>query len=146
MTRRAVFLTLALLTPALPALAEVPRVVADTAVTGSLVQLVMGDLGQPQLLLAKGADEHDFALKPSQMRGISDATLAVWIGPELTPWMERALQGSSAAQLALLDAPGTERRNFAEGGGDHCEAAARTLFDTRAFAWLDERLRPDVLA
>lgn len=33
--------------------------------------------------------------------------------------MERALQGSSAAQLALLDAPGTERRNFAEGGGDH---------------------------
>lgn len=99
--------------------AEVPKVVTDIPPVHALVSLVMGDLGQPQLLLAKGADEHDFALKPSQMRGISDATLAVWIGPELTPWMERALQGSSAAQLALLDAPGTERRNFAEGGGDH---------------------------
>ncbi|GAB1479510.1 zinc ABC transporter substrate-binding protein [Paracoccaceae bacterium] len=99
--------------------AEVPNVVTDIPPVHALVSLVMGDLGQPQLLLAKGADEHDFALKPSQMRGISDATLAVWIGPELTPWMERALQGSNAAQLALLDAPGTERRSFAEGGGDH---------------------------
>ena len=99
--------------------AEVPKVVTDIPPVHALVSLVMGDLGQPQLLLAKGADEHDFALKPSQMQGISDATLAIWIGPELTPWMERALRSSSAAQLALLDAPGTERRNFAEGGGDH---------------------------
>jgi alpha-beta hydrolase superfamily lysophospholipase len=34
------------------------------------------------------------------------------------------------------------RFTAAEGGGDHCEAAARTLFDTRAFSWLDERMQP----
>lgn len=103
----------------LPALAEAPKVVTDIPPVHALVAQVMGDLGTPVLLLAKGADEHDFALKPSQMQDIADATLAVWIGPELTPWMERALQSSAAAQLALLDAEGTERRAFAEGHEDH---------------------------
>jgi pimeloyl-ACP methyl ester carboxylesterase len=30
----------------------------------------------------------------------------------------------------------------ADGAGDHCEAGARTLFDARAFGWLDERMQP----
>jgi alpha-beta hydrolase superfamily lysophospholipase len=29
-----------------------------------------------------------------------------------------------------------------EGGGDHCEAGARTLYHARSFAWLDALLRP----
>lgn len=33
----------------------------------------------------------------------------------------------------------------AEGAGDHCEAGARTLFDARAFGWLDDRLHPETL-
>lgn len=32
------------------------------------------------------------------------------------------------------------RFTVAEGAGDHCEAGARTLFDARAFGWLDDRL------
>ena len=52
--------------------AEVPKVVTDIPPVHALVAQVMGNLGQPQLLLAKGADEHDFALKPSQMQGIAE--------------------------------------------------------------------------
>jgi zinc transport system substrate-binding protein len=109
---------------AMPAAAEVPRVVTDIPPVQALVAQVMGDLGTPVLLLEKGADEHDFALRPSQMRDISQADLVVWIGPELTPWLERALQSSSAPALALLDAEGTQTRAFAEGeaeedGEDH---------------------------
>lgn len=122
--------------------AEVPKVVTDIPPVHALAAQVMGDLGQPQLLLAKGADEHDFALKPSQMQGIAEADLAVWIGPELTPWLERALQGSDAAQLALLDAEGTARRAFAEGDAhDHDHEAEHADGDdhsgTDPHAWLD---------
>jgi pimeloyl-ACP methyl ester carboxylesterase len=55
---------------------------------------------------------------------------------------------ASAPQLvaALTATPGNEFVRFtaADGAGDHCEAAARTLFHARAFAWLDRiRPRPD---
>lgn len=128
--RYTITLTLATLFP-LPALAEVPRVVTDIPPVHALVAQVMGDLGQPVLLLAKGADEHDFALKPSQMGEISDAALVVWVGPELTPWLGRALEGSGAAQLALLDAPGTRTRPYADGEEDHDHAGIDP------HAWLD---------
>lgn len=99
---------------ATPALAEVPSVVTDIPPVDALVAQVMGDLGQPVLLLSKGADEHDFQLKPSQAGAVADADLVVWIGPELTPWLDGALESRSegAASLALLDAEGTARRAY----------------------------------
>lgn len=110
-------ITLAL--TATPALAEVPNVVTDIPPVHALVAQVMGDLGQPKLLLARGADEHDFQLKPSQAGAVVDAGLVVWIGPELTPWLDSALEArpQGAAALALLDAEGTERRAYSGDGG-----------------------------
>lgn len=102
--------------PAL-AIAEVPRVVTDIPPVHALAAQVMGDLGAPVLLLGKGADEHDFALRPSQARAVAEADLVVWIGPELTPWLERALGG--AGRLALLRAEGTVLRAYEEGAEDH---------------------------
>lgn len=87
----------------LPLLAEVPVVVTDIPPVHAIVSQVMGDLGAPVLLLEKGADEHDFQLRPSQMEAIAYADLVVWVGPELTPWLDRALEGSAAASLPLLD-------------------------------------------
>ncbi len=106
-------ISLLLASTALPALAEVPRVVTDIPPVQALVAQVMGDLGAPELLLEKGADEHDFQLRPSQMRDISMANLVVWIGPELTPWLDRAL-GDRGDTLALLDAPETKTQAFPE--------------------------------
>lgn len=112
-------ITLAL--TATPAFAEVPRVVTDIPPVQSLVAQVMGDLGSPEFLLAKGADEHDFQLKPSQAGAVVDADLVVWIGPELTPWLEGAMESrpEGAAALALLDAEGTMRLAYAAEGEDH---------------------------
>lgn len=106
-----------LLATATPALAEVPKVVTDIPPVHALVAQVMGDLGAPELLLAKGADEHDFQLKPSQAGAVADADLVVWIGPELTPWLDGAMdtRPEGAAALALLDAEGTMRRAYGEG-------------------------------
>jgi zinc transport system substrate-binding protein len=113
-----------LIATATPALAEVPKVVTDIPPVHALVVQVMGDLGAPELLLGKGADEHDFQLKPSQAGAVADADLVVWIGPELTPWLDSAMEtrAEGAAALALLDAEGTMRRAYGEGaeeGHDH---------------------------
>jgi zinc transport system substrate-binding protein len=115
---RYIITLLASATPALatPALAEVPKVVTDIPPVHALVAQVMGDLGTPVLLLGKGADEHDFQLRPSQAGAVADSDLVVWIGPELTPWLEGAMESRAegAASLALLDAEGTMRRAYGE--------------------------------
>jgi zinc transport system substrate-binding protein len=104
-----------------PAMAEVPRVVTDIPPVHSLVAQVMGDLGQPDLLLEKGANAHSFQLRPSQAAGLQEAGLVIWIGPEMTPWLDRALAGTSTAkELRLLAAEGTFRQDFgAAGAHDH---------------------------
>lgn len=104
---------------ALPARAEVPRVVADTPVAHSLVAMVMGDLGAPELLLDRGADPHDFQLRPSQLRALHAAGLIVWIGPEMTPWLVDALESGRGQQdLALLHVPGTFLIGYGEDPAD----------------------------
>lgn len=118
-------ISLLLTSAAVPALAEVPRVVADIPPVHALVAQVMGDLGQPELLLDKGANAHSFQMRPSQAEGLQEAGLVVWIGPEMTPWLGRALEGTTdAAQLRLLATEGTYLQEFgAEPGHDHGDEA-----------------------
>ncbi|WP_415234099.1 zinc ABC transporter substrate-binding protein [Pseudorhodobacter sp.] len=106
------------------ALADAPKVVVDIAPVQALVAMVMGDTGAPGLLLPQGADAHDFQLRPSQARDLAAADLVIWVGPEMTPWLGRALMGGgNGATVALLDAPQVVRRGFegenAAAGHDH---------------------------
>ncbi len=138
---------IALLLTSTAAEAEVPAVVTDIPPVDALVAAVMGDLGQPQLLLDRGASAHSFSLRPSQAAAVADADLVVWIGPELTPWLATALDslGGTAARLDLLDAPGTERRDFAAEEDHHDHAAEEAEEATSGHdhagvdphAWLD---------
>jgi zinc transport system substrate-binding protein len=108
---------------AVPSWAEVPKVMTDIPPVHALVAQVMGDLGTPDLLLERGASEHDFQLRPSQAAALADAGLVVWIGPELTPWLDRALEGlgEGGAQLPLLAVPGTLTLAYAAGGAHMAE-------------------------
>jgi len=100
----------------LPVMAEVPRVVTDIPPVHALVAMVMGDLGTPDLLLDKGANAHSFQLRPSQAAGLQAADMVVWVGPQMTPWLDRALDGVSVGghRLELLDAKGTFLRKFGD--------------------------------
>ena len=129
---------------AFPAVAEVPQVVTDTPVVQSLVTTVMGDLSEPMLLLDRGADAHDFQLRPSQVRALAGADLVIWIGREMTPWLNRALQtGHDGQVIPLLATPGTRLRDY---GGDRADGAAvdegQDHAGTDPHAWLD----PSILA
>ena len=101
---------------AVPAMAEVPRVMTDIPPVQALAAQVMGGLGTPGMLLDKGGDEHDLQLRPSQMRALSGAGLVVWVGQELTPGLADALAASGVEALALLDQPATRRMDYASGG------------------------------
>lgn len=105
---------------AAPALAEPPQVVTDIPVTGSLVQQVMGDLGEVRVLIGEGSDPHHFQLRPSDARALQSADLLVWIGPELTPWLERTTTNlGEGTALSLLHVPGTHLQEFGADHGDH---------------------------
>ena len=111
------FAALVLAVSALPAFAEVPKVVTDIPPVTALVAQVMGDLGQPVQMLERGADEHDMQLRPSQVAALSQATLLVWIGPNLTPGLDTARQAApDLVSLALLNDPATMRLDYDAGG------------------------------
>jgi zinc transport system substrate-binding protein len=71
----------------------------------------MGDLGTPQVLVSGNADVHHISLRPSQASSLAAAQLLVWIGPELTPWLVKAVDAlpRSTVRLGLLALPETTR-------------------------------------
>ncbi len=133
-----------LLASVTPALAEVPRIVTDLPPVASLTAQVMGDLDAPLLLLEQGANAHSFQLKPSQAAALAEADLVIWIGPEMTPWLDRALAGAEGtAQLGLLDTPMTTLRRFGATGDnahddDHSDTHADEQNDGHGDEHADE--------
>ena len=97
--------------------AEVPHVVTDIPVVHSLVAQVMGELGTPDLLLDRGADPHNFQLRPTQAQALARADLLFWVGPEMTPWLVRAKEGVGlrGEAVELLTVEGVSLRDFGHG-------------------------------
>lgn len=95
----------ALLVSATSALASAPKVVTDIPPVQSLVAMVMGQIGTPDVLVASGTSAHDMALRPSQAKTLSEADVVVWIGPQLSPGFtdQLAALAPRAAQLTLVD-------------------------------------------
>lgn len=149
MVRSFLFSSVALAFTLSPALAEVPRVATDIPVVQSLAAMVMGSLGDPVVLMDAGADAHDYQLRPSQAAALEGADLLIWIGPEMTPWLERtAAARPEGSTLGLLADPGTERRFYgaasAEGHDGDADHEAKTDSHeghdhqgTDPHAWLD---------
>jgi zinc transport system substrate-binding protein len=117
------------------AFADTPKVVTDFGPIDSLTRQVMGDLGQPFMLLPKGGDPHDFQMKPSQAQALSDADLIFWDGPELMPALGDAIAalGTNAKSVPLLHAGGGKIRTYE---GDEGTDPHAWLDPTNADAWL----------
>ncbi|MFZ4789781.1 MAG: zinc ABC transporter substrate-binding protein [Candidatus Competibacteraceae bacterium] len=95
-----------------------PQVVASIKPVHSLVAGVMQGVGEPLLLVPGGASPHDYSLRPSDARAISQAQLVFWIGPELESFLVKPLNNAKGQvrAVALLDAPGVMTLPLREGG------------------------------
>lgn len=129
-------------------IADVPRVSADILPVHSLVARVMQGAGTPDLILSPGASPHGYAMKPSQAAALARADLVVWIGEDLTPWMQTPIQNlaGQAEVIELLAVEGTVVLPFREGAlfeegehdledGEHDHADDHGSIDPHA--WLD---------
>lgn len=97
--------------------AEVPNVATDITPVHSLVARVMQGVGEPSLIVAPGATPHGYSMRPSEAAALESADIVIWMGPELTPWLQDALGTLSgeAHAVALLDAPNTRTLVFRQG-------------------------------
>lgn len=114
--------TLALAAPlftlSLPAHAEVPKVVASIQPLHSLAAMVMDGLGTPALLVSGTASEHGYSLKPSDMRAIEAAKVAVIVDTGYETFLAKPLKarGSKITTIAMADLPGLTVYEPREGG------------------------------
>lgn len=85
-----------------------PAVTASIKPVHSLVAGVMAGVGTPNLLVAGAASEHDYALRPSQAKTLSQADLIFWVGPQLETFLIRPLVSlaPSAGKIALSSSAG----------------------------------------
>ncbi|SFI52186.1 zinc ABC transporter substrate-binding protein [Jannaschia pohangensis] len=99
------------------AFAEVPRVAVDIAPIHSLVARVMDGVGTPDLIVQSGASPHEYSLRPSEATALQKADIVFWIGPDLTPWLDDAIEtlATDASVTELLEADGTIELEFREG-------------------------------
>ena len=144
---RVVFIFTLLLAPL--AKAEVPRVVTSIAPLQGLVADIMAGVGSPVLLLDEPISPHDFAMRPSQAKAISDADVVFYIGQNMEPWLEKALKSRSNNNLvvALGNIPSQNRLDvreldeFGEHHDDHDHADAYDphmwLDPSNVLIWLD---------
>lgn len=98
------------------AMADVPSVAVDIAPVHSLVAQVMEGVGTPDLIVPAEASPHEFSLRPSAARALQDANVVFWVGEDLTPWMEDALENltGDATVVTLLELDETKTLPFRE--------------------------------
>ncbi|MEP4555310.1 MAG: zinc ABC transporter substrate-binding protein [Tateyamaria sp.] len=97
--------------------AEVPRVSVDIAPVHSIVAAVMGELGQPDLIVPPGASPHGYSMRPSEARALDQADLVFWMGSGLSPWLEGPIESlaGDATALDLLARPETQLLEVRDG-------------------------------
>lgn len=110
MSRNRIALSLSATLFAGAALAEVPQVAVDIAPVHSLVARVMQGVGDPMLIVSQGASPHEYNLRPSEATALQDADLVFWVSPDLTPWLDDAIDtlAAEATVIELLEAEGTQ--------------------------------------
>jgi zinc transport system substrate-binding protein len=98
---------------AAPAMAEI-RVAATIKPVHSLVAAVMGDVGEPALLLDGPASPHVTALRPSQARIIEDADVVFAVGEGLEAFLHDLMANGGTTIVELAEAPRIELLDYRE--------------------------------
>jgi zinc transport system substrate-binding protein len=101
-----------------PARATSPTVVVSIKPIHSLVSGVMEGVGVAKLLITGNQSPHNYALKPSDIRSLNEATVVFWIGEELETFLVKPLDSldSNGPIVDLIDSNDVELLKTREGG------------------------------
>ncbi|WP_312242472.1 zinc ABC transporter substrate-binding protein ZnuA [Pantoea sp.] len=81
-------------------------VVASIKPIGFIAAAIADGVTPVDVLLPDGASEHDYALRPSDVKRIKNADLVVWVGPGMEAFLTKsaaALPAGKSLQLADID-------------------------------------------
>ncbi|NIY46894.1 zinc ABC transporter substrate-binding protein ZnuA [Cedecea colo] len=66
-------------------------VVASIKPLGFIASAIADGVTSTEVLLPDGASEHDYSLRPSDVKRLQDADLVVWVGPEMEAFMQKSV-------------------------------------------------------
>ncbi|WJD48829.1 MULTISPECIES: zinc ABC transporter substrate-binding protein ZnuA [unclassified Enterobacter] len=106
-------------------------VVTSLKPIGFIASAIADGVTNTEVLLPDGASEHDYALRPSDVKRLQSADLVVWVGPDMEAFMQKTTQKiPQAKQVVMAELPGVkpllmkgaeEDEHEHEGGHDHDE-------------------------
>jgi zinc transport system substrate-binding protein len=87
---------------------EPPRVVVSIGPIHSLIAGLTRGITEPELLVKGGVSPHNFSLRPSHMRTITQADIIFWLGAEAETFLQRPLANAKPKQqiFNLTQSPG----------------------------------------
>lgn len=77
-------------------------VVASIKPLGFIASAIADGVTDTQVLLPDGASEHDYSLRPSDIKRLQNADLVVWIGPDMEAFMTKSVQGTLEAKKVTI--------------------------------------------
>ncbi|MBD5734436.1 metal ABC transporter solute-binding protein, Zn/Mn family, partial [Citrobacter freundii] len=77
-------------------------VVASLKPLGFIASAIADGVTDTEVLLPDGASEHDYSLRPSDVKRLQGADLVVWIGPEMEAFMEKSVKNIPNAKLVTI--------------------------------------------
>jgi len=127
--------------------AAAPTVIASVMPVHAIVAAVMGDLGEPDLLLSGQMSEHRASFTPAQVAALGEADLVFIVGQGLEAKLAQ-LSGSETvngkAFVQLSEAPGVNKLAIREGGAWEpdtdemaVQPAAEGVLNFDPHVWLD---------
>ena len=81
--------------------AESLNIVSDIKPVHSLVSMVLGDLGTSALIASRNVSPHDYIIRPSEAKMISEADIIFWSGPAVIPSLEKFFEELPPGTIAI---------------------------------------------
>lgn len=69
---------------------------------GFIAAAIADGVTETRVLLPDGASEHDYSLRPSDVKRLQNADLVVWIGPEMEAFMDKSTQSIAANKKVTI--------------------------------------------
>ncbi len=90
--------------------AQPPKVLASIKPLELIAAAITDGISKPELLLAPGSSPHDYSMRPSDIRKLTQADLVLWIGPDMETFLVKVLDRyvNKNQSLALIDQPGIQ--------------------------------------